>query len=724
MAGELPILNMEIKLQHDVVYARQRVRQVASFLGFDSQDQTRLSTAVSEIARNAFKYAGSGKVEFSIAYDAPEGAPLFVVKISDRGPGISQLDAILSGSYRSETGMGLGILGSRKLMDHFEISSLAGKGTSVYLGKYLAAGALPLTPKRIIELGDELSRRSPQDPFHEVQHQNQELLKALEALRNREEELSQLNHELEDTNRGVVALYAELDEKADYLQRANEIKTRFLSNMTHEFRTPLNSILSLARLLLDQIDGPLLTEQEKQVMFIRKSAEDLSELVNDLLDLAKVEAGKVQIRPTEFKVSDLFAALRGMLKPLLASNSSVRLNFEEPIDIPLLETDEAKVSQILRNFISNALKFTESGEVKVSARVEAGDTVVLEVSDTGIGIDVVDQEKIFEEFSQIDSHLQGRAQGTGLGLPLTRKLAGLLGGSVLVQSERGRGSTFSVVLPVVYRGPGEVNSIPDLSCKLDPTRAPVLVIEDNRESVFIYEKYLKASGFQVIPARTLKEARLALNDFKPVAVVADILLETENTWDFLAELKSNEDTRDIPVLIVTMVDNVTKAQALGADAFHSKPVEREWLITNLTQLTQAKPKQTLLLIDDDEVSRYILKALLPQTRYRIIEAANGVDGVRMAQEERPQAIFLDISMADLDGFQTLERLKGMSGTASIPVIIRSSTHLSEREMDSLSTKTVDVLSKETKSREESVSLLRTALSKAGLDPTQYGSIIK
>ncbi len=239
--------------------------------------------------------------------------------------------------------------------------------------------------------------------------------------------MTRLNRELEDTNRGVVALYAELDERADHLRRADEVKTRFLSNMTHEFRTPLNSIQALTRLLLDRVDGELTTEQERQVHFIRKAAESLSELVNDLLDLAKVAAGKVVVRPAEFEVSDLFGALRGMLRPLLLG-ASVNLVFEEPETLPPLRTDEAKVSQILRNFISNAPKFTERGEVRVSARLEPGGASVLfSVADTGIGIAPEDQATLFQEFAQIENPLQRKVKGTGLGLPLSKKLAELLG---------------------------------------------------------------------------------------------------------------------------------------------------------------------------------------------------------------------------------------------------------------------------------------------------------
>jgi signal transduction histidine kinase len=279
-----------------------------------------------------------------------------------------------------------------------------------------------------------------------------------ERLRQRQEELEHLNGELQDINRGMVGLYAELDEKAEELRRADEIKTRFLSNISHEFRTPLNSIFALSNLLLDRTDGELTGEQEKQVGFIRKAADSLLDLVNDLLDLAKIRAGKIEVRPVEFEAVNLFSALRGMLRSLLV-NQAVTLVFEEPEGIPSLYTDEGKVSQILRNFISNALKFTERGEVRVSARHDAeGGTVTFSVSDTGVGIAREDHEKIFEEFTQLASPAQSQFKGTGLGLPLCRKLAELLGGSIELESEMGVGSKFSVTLPVRYAQEGEADS--------------------------------------------------------------------------------------------------------------------------------------------------------------------------------------------------------------------------------------------------------------------------
>jgi signal transduction histidine kinase/CheY-like chemotaxis protein len=704
-----PLLGVEISLEQDVVLARQRARQLAALLGFEVQDQTRVATAVSEIARNAYQYAGGGKVEFLVD-DQASGT--FLIRISDRGPGIKELNAILDGRYTSSTGMGVGIVGARRLMDRFEIESRPGAGTVVVLGKLLPKRAGSLTPARLAQIGTELARGAPQDPFAELRRQNQELLQSLEELNRRQEELSHLNRELADTNRGVVALYAELDEKADYLRRASEMKSRFLSNMSHEFRTPLNSILSLARILLDNTDGILSPEQEKQVTFIRKAAEDLSELVNDLLDLAKVEAGKVIIRPHEFPVGSLFGALRGMLRPLLAHNSALTLVFDEPVDLPALYTDESKVSQVLRNFISNALKFTECGEVRVAAAPGPDETVVFSVTDTGIGIAPDDQEVIFQEFTQLESARQKRVKGTGLGLPLSRKLAELLGGGITVRSTPGMGSTFSLTIPIAYRGPTEVSVAPEVSPRVDLTRYPVLVVEDNRETLFIYEKFLKGTGFQVVPARTLRAARRVVAEVRPVAVVLDILLEGESTWELIPELKRQPHTRDIPVWVVTMVDNQHKAQSLGADDFCVKPVERGWLLGRLHELTRAGMKEKVLLIDDDEVARYLLKGLLVDTRYEILEAHDGSEGLRLAALERPDVIVLDMEMPDLNGFEVLRALRAENATRNIPVIIHTAMVLQKPDREVLEPESVAILSKETSSRDVAMARLREALASA------------
>jgi signal transduction histidine kinase len=282
-----------------------------------------------------------------------------------------------------------------------------------------------------------------------TEHELQALRDRLQA---REAEIDRLGQELAETNRGVLALYAELDDRAQALGQMSETKTRFLSDMSHELRAPLASMINLTRLLLARADGPLTAEQEYQVTLIQRSAESLSEMVNDLLDIAKIEARRVDLRLEEVSVAEIFAGLRGMFRPL-ATNEQVALVFEDPDEPIVLTTDAQRVAQVLRNFVSNALKFTTEGEVRVAARAVDDDSVRLDVSDTGVGIAPEDQSRIFEDFTQVDGPIQKRVRGTGLGLPLTRKLARLLGGEIRLESRPGEGSRFSLVIPRVHPGP-------------------------------------------------------------------------------------------------------------------------------------------------------------------------------------------------------------------------------------------------------------------------------
>ena len=276
-----------------------------------------------------------------------------------------------------------------------------------------------------------------------------ELQRALDALRQREEEIERLNHELEETNRGVLALYSELEGQAEELRRASELKSSFLSNVSHELRSPLASIINLSRLLLDY-DGTVFgDDQRRQAQYISKSAQALFDIVNDLLDLAKIEAGKSDVRAGPVNVAELLGTLRGVFRPLLATDAVVLAIDPAPADLVLM-TDEGKLSQVLRNFLSNAVKYTERGEIRLRATPLDGDRVELSVTDTGIGIAPENLERIFEEFVQLEGPLQARVKGTGLGLALTRQLARLLGGTVTVQSAPGRGSTFAVIVPRVW----------------------------------------------------------------------------------------------------------------------------------------------------------------------------------------------------------------------------------------------------------------------------------
>jgi signal transduction histidine kinase/DNA-binding response OmpR family regulator len=701
----LSIFTVRLRHERHVVHARQRAREIAALLGFEHQEQIRLATAASEIARNAFRYAQNGAVDFLVLDEAPQ---LFSICVTDSGPGISNLNDILDGRYVSRTGLGNGIIGTRRLMDRFHIES-SPAGTRVEAGKALPHLAPRVDAARVKWIAAELARSNASDPFDEVERQNQELLRTLAELREKQDQLNLLNQELEDTNRGVVALYAELDQNADDLRRVSNLKSSFLSNLSHEFRTPLNSISSLCMLLINRSDGELTPEQEKQVTYIRRSSDELMELVNDLLDLAKVESGKIEVKPRHFEVQDLFGALRGMLRPLLTGNS-LELTFDAQPNLPPLYTDEGKVSQILRNLISNALKFTRRGFVHLTAHAEAGSTIVFRVEDTGIGIAPENIDKIFDEFVQIESDLQTRFKGTGLGLPLTKRLAELLGGRVQVESSLGVGSTFQVSLPIHF-GLSE----PEPSQQIRPASSAgptILFVEDNKETNFVHEASLKASNYNLHFALNIPEARAVMRSITPDVIALDRFIDGEDVLFYIKELK--DSGYEGPILVISVIDDAQAALSAGANEFLAKPVTPFKLAGVLRQMLEGKTFKTILLADDDEVSRYLMAEALVRLGYNILEAQNGRDAIRMIETNSLDGVFLDIVMPDLNGFEVLREIRRNTNIEQVPVIVHSSMEISPREADELTKLGARSFSKQSFSSEAGSGLLREVLVSAGL----------
>jgi signal transduction histidine kinase len=440
-----PLLRMRLRVEQDIFTARQLGREVARAVGMEKQDQTRLATALSEVCRLLVV----ADRETDVAFVATPGAKptLRVEMMAELPDGGTRLAGQLTQVAR--------------LVDTLEVGD-DGTGTVVRMSRRLPGSASPLTPDRMDEIRAGLADHVPGTPLDELGVQNQQLIAALDEVRAQRDDLARLNaeleetnrgvmalyhqlsEELEETNRGVVALYAELDEKSVQLRAASEAKSRFLANVSHELRAPVTAIIGLARLLTDSSSDRLTEEQERQVQLIRGSATDLLSLVNDLLDLAKAEAGRIEPAIAEVDLRAVFAQLRGTLRPL-ATRPEVDFVVEEP-DAGVLRSDEVLLAQVLRNLLTNAIKFTAEGSVRLSVR-RVGDDVEFIVADTGTGIPADQQERIFEEFYQVPGSKPLSGKGTGLGLPYARRLVGILGGALRVESEPGRGSTFTVRLP-------------------------------------------------------------------------------------------------------------------------------------------------------------------------------------------------------------------------------------------------------------------------------------
>ncbi|HKS58802.1 MAG TPA: ATP-binding protein [Steroidobacteraceae bacterium] len=577
------LLELELANDRDMIAARQRARQVSSLLEFDAQDQVRIATAVSEVARNAVRHGGGGRIEFALEEEHGHNAALSI-SIADNGPGIADFEAAITGSTANGEAK-LGLVTARRLMDGFEIQSAAKRGTSITLRKHVPRRAEPFTRARVEALLRSVTAHRPGDPGSEMQQQNRDLLRSLEELRLRQEELTRLNAELEDTNRGVMALYAELDERAAHLRSADETKTRFLSSVSHEFRTPVNSILALSKILLHRLDGELTTEQERQVRYIVQAADQLSTLIDDLLDLRKVEAGKIQLRIERFTVPDLFAALRGMFKPL-ATNENVALLIEEPDELPELFTDQGKVAQILRNLVSNALKFTVRGSVRVSCRLSRDRQLMLfEVVDTGIGISPENHRKIFDEFSQVENPLQTTVKGTGLGLPLSQRLAGLLGGSIEIRSQIGHGSTFTLALPPRLDGDLAANAPTHAELSTPMALDRVLIIDDNEIERYALRQFLSTSRYEVIEATGGYDGLRLARQAQPDVIFLDLMMPDIHGFEVLKMLKAIDDTRRIPVVLFTSQVPEGDDRGAAADALILKnELSRDTVISTMERV--------------------------------------------------------------------------------------------------------------------------------------------
>jgi signal transduction histidine kinase len=440
---------MHLRVAQDIFAVRQLGREVARAVGMEQQDQTRLATALSEVSRVLL---GGGQVTTAeVVFTAPpDGVPTLWVTVRSPVSG----DAARLGPQLGQVG---------RLVDTMEVRD-EDTGTVVHMARRLPANAPKLTRERMDEIRTGLGEHVPGNPLDELNLQNQQLIAALDEVRAQRDELARLNaeleetnrgvmalyhqlsEELEETNRGVVALYAELDEKSVQLAAASEAKSRFLANVSHELRAPVTAIIGLGRLLTDEGSDQLTEDQQRQVGLIRTSAADLLSLVNDLLDLAKAEAGRIEPTWAEVDLKAVFGQLRGTLRPL-ATRPEVDFRIDEPA-VPTIYSDEVLLARVLRNLLTNALKFTAAGHVQLSVR-RVDDDVEFVVDDTGTGIPADLHERIFEEFFQVPGSRPISGKGTGLGLPYARRLAGILGGALRVTSTPGEGSTFTVRLPAL-----------------------------------------------------------------------------------------------------------------------------------------------------------------------------------------------------------------------------------------------------------------------------------
>lgn len=527
------------------------------------------------------------------------------------------------------------------------------------------------------------------------------------------EEERRLAEELELTNRELRAQADEMNVQSDELYQqnialevqrkkvveANRLKSEFLSNMSHELRTPLNSVMALSSVLLMQTKDKLSEEEAEYLEIIERNGRQLLLLINDILDLSKIEAGRMDLSVKSFSLRSLIeSVVEG--HEIIAAGKNIELKQDFADDLPGIESDENKVSQILQNLVGNAVKFTGSGSVSVSA-VQDADNIVVEVTDTGIGITPEDQEHIFEEFRQVDGSASRRYEGTGLGLTIARKTARLLGGDITVTSTPGEGSAFSLILPVKYMSEvlQPALKIPERIFKSRPGQKTILVVDDEEDVVDMISVNLREEGYSVLTAASGIQALELAKKNHPFAITLDVIMPEMDGWEVLQGLKSDPETVDIPVIIVSVSDNKETGFALGAVNFISKPVNKGTLIAEIRKISSIVPFR-VLVVDDNRIDLDLMIKVIEEHNMNAVSVENGKKCLEFLRKEVPDVLILDLIMPGLDGFQVLDDLRRRPETRDLPVIVVTAKDLTRQERERLSGNASSVLAKSaTTSRE-------------------------
>jgi signal transduction histidine kinase/DNA-binding response OmpR family regulator len=503
-----------------------------------------------------------------------------------------------------------------------------------------------------------------------------------------------LERKVAERTRELMALNQKLDE-------ASRLKSQFLANMSHELRTPLNAIMGYSEMLKEDAAelgaGTFVSDLEK----IHASGRHLLELINTLLDLSKIEAGKMELYLETFSVRDMIQDVVSVIRPL-AHKKSNRLEADCDHDAGSMHADLTKVRQVLFNLLSNACKFTEHGTVELRVSRESlppGDWLVFHVRDSGIGMTAEQMNRLFQEFSQADASTTRQYGGTGLGLALSRRLCRMMGGDIEVASEVGKGSVFTLRLPAQVLGSGnELEHVHESLPRLSPQDgSTVLVVDDDATVRDLMQRFLSRNGFRVVCARDGDEGLRLARQLRPDAITLDVMMPHKDGWTVLSELKADRDVSEIPVIMVTMIENKNMGYSLGAADYLTKPIEADRLVAILNKQRRDRPNGPsalrILIVDDEPSVRTLLRRILERDGHAVAEAENGRVGLQRVGENVPDLILLDLTMPEMDGFEFVGELRKNDAWQAIPIIVVTAKHLSTEDRAKLSRSVQNVLQK-------------------------------
>jgi signal transduction histidine kinase/CheY-like chemotaxis protein len=637
-----------ISLEHrsSIYDARRKIRHLADALGFDDIQSTRLATAISEASRRLRATGSPSSIHLTLAMDATP--PRLVLDFEIDGPG-TDLHALAGffDSFRART---------------------SGSPGRTRAEVFLPVSEIPSLEQFAAEQRARIGALSREELMEEVQRKNREL--------------ERHSAELEAT---VARRTEELKAAMEAAEAANEAKSGFLANMSHELRTPMNAIIGYSEMLIEDAEDEGNEEAASDLRKIHGAGTHLLALINDVLDLAKVEAGKMEVHLETFSVPEMVEDVVATIGALMDKNANTLSVALDP-GITQMRADITKVRQALFNLLSNAAKFTHEGQIRLSILRDDDPEpgwVRMAVTDTGIGIPENKIDHVFSEFSQADETTTRDYGGTGLGLPISRRFCQMMGGDLTVSSVAGAGSTFTIRLPLEVAEAGAPEPARPVVLPEPGEDSLVLIVDDDPTALDLLGRTLQDAGIRIATARDGDEALSLARTLRPAAITLDVIMPGKDGWDVLRQLKDDPATRDIPVVMVSMTDDRSLGYALGAAEFLTKPVQREELVRLLGRYAGAESRQHALVVDDLRENRELLRRALEDEGWRVSEAENGKIALDKLRTETPSIILLDLIMPVMDGFEFVRALNGMDPKPAIPVVVVTAKDLTKEHRQRL-----------------------------------------
>jgi signal transduction histidine kinase/DNA-binding response OmpR family regulator len=669
-----------IRLQHrtSVYEARKKIRGLADALGYDPIVATRLATAVSEATRELLRSSREPRIAVALAMEL--SPPRLVLDFEGRDA-VPQLVG-LTGFFDAlkQKNPQAGFLGLRASMR-------------------LPNPAFQATDAFVTEQRGRIQGLSREELMVEIQQKNREL--------------EQHSAALEET---VAQRTEQLKQAMEAAEDASRAKSGFLANMSHELRTPMNAIIGYAEMLMEDAEDEGNEAAAGDLKKIHSAGKHLLALINDVLDLSKIEAGRMDLYLESFEVSAMVDEVVSTIDALMQKNENT-LKVEVDATLGTMRADVTKVRQALFNLLSNAAKFTHQGEVGLVVRGEHEDGVEwvrMSVSDSGIGIPPEKIDQVFEEFSQADETTTRDYGGTGLGLPISRRFCQLMGGDITVESTVGEGSTFTIRLPVEVVPAAEEAEEPPLAVTPEPgEERVVLVVDDDPNALDLLGRTLQGAGVRVVTASDGPEALNLARTLQPAAITLDVLMPGMDGWEVLRELKADPETRDVPVLMVTMTDDRELGYALGATEFLTKPVNRGQLVQLLERYAPEGAARRALVIDDKAENREVLRRALENEGWQVSEAENGQVGLEKVVEQAPSLILLDLMMPVMDGFEFVMEMRKRDASRAIPIVVVTAKDVTEEDRRRLNGDVAGLIQKGGLDREAMLALLREQVAATG-----------